>query len=138
MSEQLTDAERDPFYSRPRWNDSRCGHNFDPANCPYEHCALKTALAALATAERELYEARESNVDLIARHAQQEHERLKALKVYADAANWVCPRCKGRDAINCGLTKWEGPTNGAEFLPGHGYDIARACLAAQQAAGEGA
>jgi hypothetical protein len=42
--------------------DKRCGHNFEPANCPYSKCALKDALARLATVEEERDAAREVKV----------------------------------------------------------------------------
>ena len=51
-------------------------------------------------------------------------ECRKALEVYADSKNWVCPRCLNADnpdPINCGMMRWIGPGE-------HGYETASAAL----------
>lgn len=47
----------------------------------------------------------------------------KALGHYADAANWECPRCHGRDELNCCMCHWVGSGE-------HAAEIARDALAA--------
>lgn len=65
--------------------------------------------------------------EIISRDA--EIKRLReALEVYANHANWKCPRCGGGDALNCGMLLWNSPGE-------HGYDISEAALA-QQAQGQ--
>ena len=54
-----------------------------------------------------------------------------ALRIYADPANWKCPRCGGRDSLNCYMGRWSGPTEPAEGVnDGQGYDVAAKALAA--------
>ena len=61
----------------------------------------------------------------------------KALAIYTNEKNWQCPRCGGRDSLNCYMGKWCGPTSVDGMEPeditysgqGHGYDVARAALA---------
>jgi hypothetical protein len=60
-----------------------------------------------------------------------ENKRLRtALLVYADPANWKCPRCKGTDECNCFMGLWAGPVGEPKeyCADNHGYTFARAAL----------
>lgn len=43
------------------------------------------------------------------------------LRHYANPGNWTCNRCKGKDHLNCAMTRWVGRVG----MEGHGFEIAQ-------------